>query len=52
MDSNTFYKKIQECGYKCSILIENDNILFLAKDIATIFNIKQIHTSILKYNIN
>jgi very-short-patch-repair endonuclease len=50
MDSFVLYKKMEEFGYNCSILTEENEILFSAKDIGKIFNIKNIRNSIINFN--
>lgn len=50
MNSNLFCEKLKESGYECTIINEDDNILFLAKDIGQILNIKNIRQSIIYYD--
>lgn len=49
MSAIDFSRKITE-HYKCCTIQENDTVLFCASDIAKILNIKNISTSIIKYN--
>lgn len=50
MDSIKLYEKMKEFGYDCFILNEENEILFSAKCIEKIFNIKNIRASIVNFS--